>query len=89
MAHILLVLAAIQGMGPVMATMSFSIPDDVKDKFNETFEGQNASVIVATLMVRAIEDEERRRRSLGLVERLRLVKGRGEEIGRAREGLRD
>ena len=56
-----------------MATMSFSIPDDVRDRFNAVFEGHNKTAIITTLMLNAIEEEERRRRSLGLVERLRLV----------------
>lgn len=72
-----------------MATMSFSIPDDVKDKFNEAFEGQNTSVIITTLMVRAIEDEERRRRSLGLVERLRLIRDAAVSQSTRRSGGRE
>ena len=76
-----------------MATMNFSIPDDVKDRFNEVFEGQNKSAVVARLMVRAIEEEERTRRSGGFVERLRQIRTRSrpvtdEEIRRAREELR-
>jgi hypothetical protein len=59
-----------------MATMSFSIPDDVRDRFNAVFEGHNQNAVVTTLMLNAIEEEERRRRSLGLVERLRLVSAR-------------
>jgi len=81
-------------MAAPMATMNFSIPDDVKDKFNEVFEGQNKSAVVSRLMVRAIEEEERRRRSLGLVERLRHIRARSQvvsddEIRRARQELRD
>jgi hypothetical protein len=76
-----------------MATMNFSIPDDVKDRFNEVFEGQNKSAVVARLMVRAIEEAERTRRSRGFVERLRQIRTRSrpvtdEEIRRAREELR-
>ncbi len=56
-----------------MATMSFSVPDDVRDKFDKVFEGHNKNAVVTTLLLHAIEEEERRRRSLGLVERLRLV----------------
>jgi hypothetical protein len=56
-----------------MATMSFSVPDDVRDKFNQVFEGQNKNAVITTLMLHAIAEEEERRRSLGLVERLRLV----------------
>jgi hypothetical protein len=76
-----------------MATMNFSIPDDVKDRFNKVFEGQNKSAVVARLMVRAIEEAERTRRSRGFVERLRQIRTRSrpvtdEEIRRAREELR-
>jgi hypothetical protein len=59
-----------------MATMSFSVPDDVRDRFDAVFEGHNKTAIITTLMLNAIEEEERRRRSLGLVERLRLVSAR-------------
>src|SRR5437870_2886739 len=59
-----------------MATMNFSIPDDVKDKFNEVFDGENKSAVVTRLMRRAIEDEERSRRSHGFVERLRQIRAR-------------
>jgi hypothetical protein len=68
-----------------MATMSFSIPDDIRDRFNAVFQGQNKNAVVTTLMLNAVEEEERRRRSLGLVERLRLVQP-GREVGRV---LRD
>ena len=76
-----------------MATMNFSIPDDVKEAFNKAFAGENKSAIVARLMRRAIEENERNRRSQGLVERLRQIRATGrpmtdDEIRRAREELR-
>lgn len=71
-----------------MATMSFSVPDDVKERFDAAFEGQDTAAIVITLLMVAIEDEERRRRSLSLVERLQLLRGHGrlvdDGIGTAR-----
>ncbi len=60
-----------------MATMSFSIPDDIKERFDAAFTGQDTGAVVVTLLMSAIEEEERRRRSLGLVERLQLLKGQG------------
>ena len=33
-----------------MPTVNFSVPDDVKDAFNTTFEGQNKSAVIAELM---------------------------------------
>jgi hypothetical protein len=43
-----------------MGTMNFSIPDDVKEAFNQAFEGENKSAVVAGLMRRAIEEKARR-----------------------------
>ncbi|RPH46808.1 MAG: hypothetical protein EHM84_08820 [Lysobacterales bacterium] len=77
-----------------MGTMNFSIPDDVKEAFNKAFEGENKSAIVTRLMIQAIEDAERKRRSRNLVERLRAIREQGEpvkaeEIARARQELRE
>jgi hypothetical protein len=77
-----------------MATMNFSIPDDVKEAFNRAFEGENKSAVVAGLMRKAVEDRERSRRSADFVERLRRIRARGrpvaeEEIRRARQELRE
>ena len=33
-----------------MATMNFSIPDDVKEAFNKAFEGENKSAVITRLM---------------------------------------
>jgi metal-responsive CopG/Arc/MetJ family transcriptional regulator len=43
-----------------MATMNFSIPDDVKEAFNKAFEGENKSAVVASLLRKAVEERERR-----------------------------
>jgi hypothetical protein len=59
-----------------MATMNFSIPDDIKDRFNEIFEGRNKSALVADLLLQAVEAEQRRRADLALVERTRSFHAR-------------
>ena len=46
-----------------MATMNFSIPDDVKKRFNLTFINSNKSAIVAQLLEEAIECAERKQQS--------------------------
>jgi metal-responsive CopG/Arc/MetJ family transcriptional regulator len=76
-----------------MATMNFSIPDDVKEAFNQAFEGENKSAVITRLIRRAIEEKERNQRAQGLVERLRQIRANSrpmtdEEIRRAREELR-
>ena len=45
-----------------MSTVNFSVPDDVKQAFNETFKRQNKSAIVAALMREAVERAERKQR---------------------------
>lgn len=50
-----------------MATMNFSVPDDVKEAFNKAFEGRNKSAVISDLMREAVLREERletRRRAL-------------------------
>ena len=74
-----------------MATMNFSIPDDVKDAFNKAFEGQNKSAVAADYLMRAVEDENRRKQDVDFLERIRARyanSGRSysaEEIKRLRE----
>jgi len=53
-----------------MATVNFSVPDDLKQAFNEAFEGQNKSAIVADLMREAIARVERKARSLAAIDRI-------------------
>ncbi len=46
-----------------MATVNFSVPEDVKAAFNETFGRQNKSAVIAELMREAIERARTRQRS--------------------------
>jgi hypothetical protein len=67
-----------------MATVNFSVPDDLKAAFNATFEGQNKSAVIAGLMREAIEREQRRRASVDAIDRI-LARQRGApKVGRAR-----
>lgn len=74
-----------------MGTMNFSIPDDVKDKFNEIFKDENKSAIVTRALVREIVAEERRRSSESFLDRIRANLARNTrtyteaEIRKARE----
>jgi hypothetical protein len=40
-----------------MATVSFSVPDEVEQAFNQAFAGRNKSAVIAELMMRAVEEE--------------------------------
>jgi hypothetical protein len=56
--------------GFLLATVNFSVPDDVKASFNKTFAGQNKSAVVAELMRRAVDEAELQRRRERLFKRL-------------------
>jgi len=53
-----------------MATVNFSVPDDVKEAFNETFKGQNKSAIIADLMREAVVRAQRKQRSHEAIARI-------------------
>jgi hypothetical protein len=57
-----------------MATMNFSIPDDVKERFNQTFVNSNKSAIVAKLLEEAIERAERKQRSDLAIKRIFAIR---------------
>jgi metal-responsive CopG/Arc/MetJ family transcriptional regulator len=44
-----------------MATVNFSVPDDIKAEFDKVFGGQNKSAIIADLMRKAVAEVKRRR----------------------------
>ncbi len=47
-----------------MATVNFSVPDDVKEAFNIAYQGQNKSAaVIAELMREAVERAQRKQRS--------------------------
>lgn len=57
-----------------MATVNFSVPDEVKEAFNQAFSGINKSAVIARLMMEAVEEErrrERRARAVGALLELR------------------
>ncbi|HEX4243100.1 MAG TPA: hypothetical protein VHZ53_16945 [Steroidobacteraceae bacterium] len=45
-----------------MATVNFSVPDEVKAEFDRTFGGQNKSAVIAELMRKAIAEAKLRKR---------------------------
>jgi len=53
-----------------MSTVNFSVPEAVKQAFNETFQGQNKSAIIAELMQDAVERSRRRQRGHDAIARI-------------------
>ena len=73
-----------------MATVNFSVPDDVKTAFNETFKGRNKSAVIAELMREAVERVRRRQKGQEAIERIlrrrrRAPAASGDEIRSIRE----
>lgn len=76
-----------------MATMNFSIPDDVKERFNEVFADANKSAVVTRLLQDAIEQAECKRRSDEAIRRILKRRPKGpavstDEILKLRDRLR-
>ena len=73
-----------------MATVNFSVPDEVKEAFNATFADANKSAIIAAVMREAVEREQQRRESRAASARIRARRHRApvrsaEELRAARE----
>lgn len=76
-----------------MATMNFSIPDEIKEEFQRAFAHENRSAVIARLMKEAVEVRKRQKvRSAAIDALLELRRGQApvsdEEIARAREAGR-
>lgn len=53
-----------------MATVNFSVPDDIKARFNKVFKGRNKSAVLSALMEQALEQEEQRKRRTRAIDQL-------------------
>ena len=53
-----------------MATVNFSVPDEVKQEFNKIFAGENKSAVLTSLMRRAIEERHRQLRRAAAIDAL-------------------
>ena len=53
-----------------MAWVNFSVPEEVKQKFNKAFAGKNKSQIVAELMTRAVEERQVQKRRVKAIDGL-------------------
>ncbi|HIJ81237.1 MAG TPA: hypothetical protein HPP76_05965 [Desulfuromonadales bacterium] len=76
-----------------MATVNYSIPDDVKELFNTAFAGANRSAVISGLMQQAAEHELRlkhRRESVDslLADRATVSQVTTESVSAAREEMR-
>lgn len=72
-----------------MATVNFSVPDHVKEAFQEAFANENKSAVIARLMQQAVEERRREQRRAAAIEALLDFRRKqrpvsDEEIARAR-----
>jgi predicted TIM-barrel fold metal-dependent hydrolase len=54
----------------LMATVNFSVPDDVKEQFNRAFARENKSSVIARLMMQAVEERRVQRQRSRAVDTL-------------------
>ena len=76
-----------------MATVNFSVPDEVKKAFNQAFTGRNKSAIIAEFMMRAVEEKKKLRRRARAIERLLALRAvtppvTEEDVRAVRQALR-
>ena len=69
-----------------MATVNYSVPDEVKDAFNEAYAGENKSAVIAALMREAVERADRKASSRAAI--TRILKGRPRAPLRSAKSLR-
>ena len=79
--------------GSDMATMNFSVPDDVRAAFNKAFAGTNKSALLTGLIRQAVEERQRQKRRARAISRLLELRGqlkpvRHSQVTRARRSQR-
>jgi metal-responsive CopG/Arc/MetJ family transcriptional regulator len=63
-----------------MATVNFSVPDEVKQAFNETFKDRNKSAVIAELMREAVDRARRRERQSEAIARILALRAQTEPV---------
>lgn len=66
-----------------MPTVNFSVSEETKQLFNQAFEGQNKSAVIAALMLEAVEKERNRQRSEQAYQRILARRKRAPTVTQA------
>ena len=53
-----------------MATVNFSVPDEIKEAFQEAFAHENKSAVIARLMKQAVEEKKRQQARAAAIDAL-------------------
>lgn len=56
--------------GPSMATVNFSVSEEIKQAFQEAFANENKSAVISRLMLKAVEEKRREQRRAVAIEKL-------------------
>ena len=64
-----------------MATVNFSVPQDIKEAFDKTFARQNKSAVLADLMRQAVEERRRQKRVSRAIEKILTLRKRMRPVG--------
>jgi metal-responsive CopG/Arc/MetJ family transcriptional regulator len=76
-----------------LATVNYSVPDEVKEAFHEAFANENKSAVITKLMRQAVEERRREQRRSAAIEALLDLRRKQKpvsdaEIARARQAGR-
>jgi hypothetical protein len=76
-----------------MATVNFSVPEDVRQEFNQLFSQENKSAILTKLMQQAIAEKKRQQQRQLAVDKILELRANqapvsAHEVGQARDELR-
>jgi len=63
-----------------MATVNFSVPEEIKQRFNEVFANQNKSHLIAELMLHAIEEHEHKQQRSRAIDALLKLRAKQKPV---------
>lgn len=63
-----------------MATVNFSVPEQIKKRFNQIFENQNKSHLIAELMQQAIDKYEHQQQRSRAIEALLQLRAKQKSV---------
>jgi metal-responsive CopG/Arc/MetJ family transcriptional regulator len=66
-----------------LAKFNFSLPDEVKQEFNEVFADENKSAVLTRLIIQAIEEKKQLERRQKAVERILAMREQSPPISTA------
>lgn len=66
-----------------MATVNFSVPEEIKQAFQEAFANENKSAVIARLMQQAVEEKRREQRRAVAIEALLELRGQQAPVTKA------